>query len=72
MQVFGLLPIFAANKKRKGLDMLELMMILGATAIGLGVGLMSKQEPEKKSYTRKKKKKWTPRHLPYKYNHLFR
>lgn len=30
------------------------MMILGAAAIGLGVGLMSKQEPEK-SYRPKKK-----------------
>ena len=48
------LPIFAAEKKRKGQDMLELMMILGAAAIGLGVGLMSKQEPEK-SYRPKKK-----------------
>jgi hypothetical protein len=34
--------------------MTELMMILGAAAIGLGVGLMSKQEPEK-SYRPKKK-----------------
>ncbi len=34
--------------------MLELMMILGAAAIGLGVGLMSKQEPKKKPYRRKK------------------
>lgn len=36
--------------------MLELiMMIIGAVAIGLGVGLMSKQEPEKKPWKPKKK-----------------
>ena len=33
--------------------MLELMMILTGAAIGLIVGLMSKQEPEKPQKTRK-------------------
>jgi len=48
------LPIFAAEKKRKGLSMTTLLSIIGGIAIGLGLGLMSKQEPEK-PYKRKKK-----------------
>lgn len=35
--------------------MIYLAMILGAVAVGLGVGLMSKQEPEKKPWKPKKK-----------------
>lgn len=35
--------------------MLELMMILTGVAIGLIVGLMSKQEPEQKPWKPKKK-----------------
>ena len=34
--------------------MIYLTMILGAAAFGLGIGLMSKQEPEKKPWKRKK------------------
>jgi hypothetical protein len=49
------LPIFAAEKKRKGLSMTTLLSIIGGIAIGLGLGLMSKQEPEKKPWEPKKK-----------------
>lgn len=49
-----------------------MVTILIGAIIGLLFGLaFGNDKPEKKSYTRKKKK-WTPRHLPYKYNHLFR
>lgn len=43
------------KKKRKGLSMATLLSIIGGIAIGLGLGLMSKQEPEKKPWKPKKK-----------------
>ncbi len=48
------MPKFAAEKKRKGQDMVYFVIIIIGCIIGLGVGLMSKQEPEK-SYKPKKK-----------------
>ena len=50
----AILRIFAVKKRRKGLDMTTLLMILGAMAIGLGVGLMDPGKP-KNTYRRKKK-----------------
>jgi len=54
LQVCGFLPKFAAEKKRKGQDMVYFGIIITGCIIGLGLGLMSKQEPEK-PYKRKKK-----------------
>ena len=50
------MPIFAAKKRRKGLDMIYLAMIFAGCIIGLFVGLMNPDKSgTKKSHRRKKK-----------------
>jgi hypothetical protein len=49
------LLIFAVKKRRKGLDMTTLLMILAAISIGLGMGLMNPESTNPKK-TRKSKK----------------
>jgi len=46
---------FAAEKKRKGQDMVYFGIIITGCIIGLVVGLMSKQEQPKKPWKPKKK-----------------
>lgn len=48
------MPKFAAEKKRKGQDMVYFGIIITGCIIGLGLGLMNKQNTEKKPWKPKK------------------